>query len=312
MRAVVFAYSNIGDRGLRVLKARGMDVALVCTHTDHPGETLWYRRVADTADELGLRWIHADDPQSPALQQAVAEAKPDVIFALYYRAMLPTALLALAPQGAYNLHGSLLPHFRGRAPTNWAVLKGATETGATLHEMVAKPDAGCITDQQAVPVLPDDTAEQVFDKVCVAAEQVLWRTLPAIIAGTPPRLPNDLAAGSYFGGRRPEDGRIDWQKPAAEVYNLIRAVAPPYPGAYTDIGDQRLVIARARRPLPGQAPAVAGLRPGLHLIDGQPHGVCGDGGSIRIHEIRAGRAEGAALSTEAIGALLHKAYPAKD
>ena len=312
MRAVVFAYSNVGDRGLRVLKARGVDVALVCTHTDHPGETLWYRRVADTAEELGLPWVHADDPKSPALKQAVADAKPDVIFAFYYRAMLPTELLALAPQGAYNLHGSLLPQFRGRAPTNWAVLKGATETGATLHEMVAQPDAGHITDQQAVPVLPDDTAEQVFDKVCVAAEQVLWRTLPLIIAGRAPRLPNDLAAGSYFGGRKPEDGRIDWQRPAAEVYNLVRAVAPPYPGAYTDVGGQRLVIAKARRPLPGREPAVDGLKPGLHLIGGQPYGVCDDGGSIHIHEIRDGRAEGAALGIEALRALLQTEFPAKD
>jgi methionyl-tRNA formyltransferase len=312
MRAVVFAYSNVGDRGLRVLKARGVDVALVCTHADAPGETLWYRRVADTADELGLRWMHADDPKSPALKQAVADAKPDVIFAFYYRAMLPPDLLALAPQGAYNLHGSLLPQFRGRAPTNWAVLKGATETGATLHEMVAKPDAGCITDQQAVPILPDDTAEQVFDKVCVAAEQVLWRTLPAIMAGSAPRLPNDLAAGSYFGGRRPDDGRIDWERPTAEVYNLIRAVAPPYPGAFTDIGGERLVIARARRPLPGREPALAGRAPGLHLLNGQAWGLCGDGGSIHIHDIRAGHAEGAALTLDALGALLPTESPAKD
>jgi methionyl-tRNA formyltransferase len=312
MRAVVFAYSNVGDRCLRVLRAGGVDVPLVCTHADPPGDSLWYRRVADTADELGLTWMHADDPKSPGLRQAVADARPDVIFAFYYRAMLPLDLLALARLGAYNMHGSLLPHFRGRAPTNWAVLKGATETGATLHEMVAKPDAGCITDQQAVPVLPDDTAEQVFDKVCVAAEQVLWRSLPAIRAGRAPRLPNALAAGSYFGGRQPEDGRIDWQRPAAEVYNLMRAVAPPYPGAFDERAGHRLVVARARRPLPGREPRVAGLQPGLHLVDGCLYGVCADGGSIRIHDIRAGHAQGASLTTEALAALLHPASAAKD
>ena len=306
MRAVVFAYSNVGDRCLRVLKARGVDVVLVATHTDHPGETLWFKRVADTAGELGLPWIYADDPQAPELAQAVADARPDVIFAFYYRSMIPVSLLALAPQGAYNLHGSLLPHFRGRAPTNWAVLKGATETGATLHEMVAKPDAGFITDQQAVPILPDDTAEEVFDKVCVAAEQVLWRSLPALMAGTPPRLPNDLAAGSYYGGRKPEDGRVDWTQPAAEVYNLIRAVAPPYPGAFTDVGGERLIIARARRPLP-QANAkmvLTGLAPGLHRVGSDIVGVCGDGGAICIHDIRIGKAEGASLSASALAALL--------
>ena len=311
MRAVVFAYSNVGDRCLRVLKAGGVDVALVATHADHPGETLWFARVADTADELGMTWSHADDPTSPALAAAVAKAKPDVIFSFYYRKMIPAGVLALAPQGAFNMHGSYLPHFRGRAPTNWAVLKGATQTGATLHEMTARADAGAILDQQAVPILPDDTAEQVFDKVSVAAEIVLGRTLPALIAGTARRLPNDIAAGSYFGGRKPEDGRIDFSRPAAEVYNLIRAVAPPYPGAFTDVEGKRLIVARARRPLPGVEPGLPSNVVGLHVVDNQVFARCGDGETIRILELRADRAEGEPVSPEALAALLNT-FPAKD
>ena len=286
MRAVVFAYSNVGDRCLRALHARGVEVALVVTHRDHPGETLWFRRVANTAAELGLAWTYGDDPKALELAQAVVAARPDVIFSFYYRAMIPPALLALAGAGAYNMHGSLLPRYRGRAPTNWAVLHGETETGATLHEMVARPDAGFIVDQSAVPILPDDTAEQVFDKVTVAAEQVLWRSLPAIMAGRAPRLPNDLAQGSYFPGRKPEDGRIDWQQPAAQVYNLVRAVAPPYPGAFTDIGGQRLVVARARR-RPGPLP-VGTRAPGLHVQDGRIIGICGDGGLIDVQSLLSG------------------------
>jgi methionyl-tRNA formyltransferase len=282
MRAVVFAYSNVGDRCLRVLHARGMEVALVATHTDHPGEKLWFARVADTVSELGLPCIYADDAQSPELAAAVAHAKPDIIFSFYYRAMLPTAILNLAPQGAFNMHGSLLPLFRGRAPTNWAVLMGATETGATLHEMVAKPDAGAIVDQAAVPILPDDTGQQVFDKVCVAAELVLWRSLPGLMAGNAPRLPNDIGAGSYFGGRQPEDGRINWQLPAKQVYNLMRAVAPPYPGAFTDIGGHRLVVAKARLSNDRNR---QDLTAGLYIMDEHIIGVCGDGQVIRIHEL---------------------------
>ena len=299
MRAVVFAYSNVGDRCLRVLCAQCVDVPLLVTHRDTPGETLWFARVADTAAELGLPTICLDDAKSPELAAAVAQARPDVIFSFYCRAMLPAELLALAPLGAYNMHGSLLPHFRGRAPTNWAVLMGATQTGATLHEMVAKPDAGFIIDQQAVPILPDDTGLQVFDKVCVAAELVLWRSLPAIMAGAPPRLPNDITAGSYFSGRKPEDGRVDWRQPAAQVYNLIRAVAPPYPGAFTDIAGQRLIVARARRPL--QPIAAAGLAPGLQVVDGQIMGVCGDGQAIVIHQLLRGSAS---LSAADLGKLI--------
>lgn len=282
----MFGYSNVGDRCLRVLHAGGVQVALVVTHRDHPGETLWFSRVADTAEDLGLPVVYAEDLDPQALAAQVASAAPEVIFSFYFRSMLPSSILERARLGAFNMHGSLLPRFRGRAPTNWAVLKGATETGATLHRMVARPDAGTIVDQCAVPILPDDTARQVFDKVCVAAEVVLWRSLPAIAAGCAPEHANDLSQGSYFGGRKPEDGRIDWTRSAAEVYNLIRAVAPPYPGAFTECAGRRLVVAEARRraaPLSGPA-AVAGLA----VDDGRMVGVCGDGGLIDIRVLLEG------------------------
>ena len=283
MRAVVFGYSNVGDRCLRVLHAAGAEVALVVTHRDHRGETLWFSRVADTAVELGLPAVYAEDLDAQALAAQVAAAAPEVIFSFYFRSMLPASMLDSARLGAFNMHGSLLPRFRGRAPTNWAVLKGATETGATLHRMVAKPDAGTIVDRCAVPILPDDTARQVFDKVCVVAELVLWRSLPAIAAGCAPEQPNDLSQGSYFGGRRPEDGRIDWTQSAADVYNLIRAVAPPYPGAFTDCAGRRLVVAEARRRMaPLSRPAAA---PGLAVDRGRMVGVCGDGGLIDIRAL---------------------------
>ena len=296
----MFAYSNVGDRCLRVLHAcAGVEVPLVVTHHDNPRETIWFRRVADTADELGLACVHADEANGEALAARVAAARPDLIFSFYFRAMIPMRLLALAKAGAFNMHGSLLPLYRGRAPVNWAVLHGATQTGATLHEMVARPDAGAIVDSSAVPILPDDTAIQVFDKVTVAAEQVLWRSLPAILAGRAPRRVNDLCAGSYFGARRPEDGRIDWSRPAQQVYNLIRAVAPPFPGAFTDIAGARLVVAKARL---RKGPA-ATLEPGLQ-VDGQcVIGVCGDGGVIDIHELRCGPA---AIDAQRLRQLLNR------
>ncbi|ABF11453.1 formyltransferase [Cupriavidus metallidurans] len=286
MRAVVFAYHNVGDRCLRVLHARGVDVALVVTHRDRPDENIWFRRVADTAAELNLSFLYGEDPTDPALAEAVRAAKPDVIFSFYYRSMIPADLLAVAPQGAFNMHGSLLPKYRGRVPVNWAVLRGEEETGATLHAMEAKPDAGYIVDQTSVPILPDDTAGEVFEKVTVAAEQTLWRALPAMMAGQTPKRPNVLSEGSYFSGRKPEDGRIDFSQPAAAVYNLIRAVAPPYPGAFTDIGGRRFIVAQARRLESSSVPA--GLQPGLHVVDGRIVAVGGDGGAIRVTQLLEG------------------------
>jgi methionyl-tRNA formyltransferase len=283
-RAVVFAYHNVGVRCLQVLLARGVDVALVVTHEDSPTENIWFGSVAAVAASYGIPTVTPADPRGDELRAAVSAARPDFIFSFYYRHMLPVELLALAARGAYNMHGSLLPKYRGRVPTNWAVLKGETETGATLHEMAAKPDAGAIVAQTPVPILPDDTAAQVFDKVTVAAEQTLWRVLPALLAGEAPHLPNDLAHGSYFGGRKPEDGRIDWSQPAQDVYNLIRAVAPPYPGAFTEIDGQRFIVAQARLARPGALRSDLPL--GLHVSDNAVFAVCGDGRAIAIHELR--------------------------
>jgi methionyl-tRNA formyltransferase len=151
------------------------------------------------------------------------------------------------------VHGSLLPKYRGRVPVNWAVLHGERETGATLHAMVAKPDAGGIVDQMAVPILPDDTALDVFRKVTFAAEVVLDRSLPKLLEGRANPIPQDLARGSNFGGRRPEDGRIDWSQPGQRIHDLVRAVAPPYPGAFTEVAGRRLRILRTRR-IPDRAP----------------------------------------------------------
>lgn len=281
MRAVVFAYHNVGVRCLKVLLARGVEVALVVTHRDNPAETIWFDSVASVCEEHGLPFVTPDSPAEPPLRERIAAIAPDFIFSFYYRHMIPADLLALARSGAFNMHGSLLPKYRGRVPTNWAVLHGETETGATLHEMTAKPDAGAIIGQTAVPILPDDTAYEVFGKCTVAAEQTLWQALPLLLAGHAPRLPNDLSQGSYFSGRKPEDGRIDWSQPARNVYNLHRAVAPPYPGAFTTVNGHTYVIGRARlapRPMPD-------LPPGLAVVDNSIFGVCGDGRALAIQQL---------------------------
>jgi methionyl-tRNA formyltransferase len=284
MRAVVFAYHNVGVRCLKVLLARGVEVALVVTHEDNPAETIWFESVAALCREHGIPFIAPPDPVSAQLFAQVQDTNPDCIFSFYYRHMLPVELLEVARYGAYNMHGSLLPKYRGRVPVNWAVLHGETETGATLHEMAAKPDAGAIIAQTAVPILPDDTAYEVFGKVTVAAEQTLWNALPAIVAGNAPKLRNDLPKGSYFGGRKPEDGRIDWSQPAQAIYNLHRAVAPPYPGAWTVIGGKTFIIGKARLCAPGNPD----LPLGLAVVDNRIFGAGGDRRALHIHELLAG------------------------
>jgi methionyl-tRNA formyltransferase len=275
---VVFAYHDVGVRCLRTLLAGGVDVPLVLTHADAPGEVIWFDSVARHAAWHDIEVIMPQDPNAAAVVERVRAAQPDFLFSFYYRSMLGGALLSLPARGAYNLHGSLLPKYRGRVPVNWAVLHGESETGATLHAMAAKPDAGDIVGQQAVPILPDDTAVEVFRKVTVAAELVLHRCLPALIAGNAPHRAQDLAAGSYFGGRSARDGAIDWRRGIRAAHNLIRAVAPPYPGAFTEAEGIQLRILRS---LPVTVPAALSLAaagaPALRWHAGALHALCHDG-----------------------------------
>lgn len=282
-RAVVFAYHNVGARCLRVLRAHGIQVPLVVTHADDPSETIWFARVAEVADDLGLAHAAPGDPADPEFIARIAAFAPDFIFSFYYRRMLAPDVLALAQRGALNMHGSLLPHYRGRAPVNWAVLNGERHTGATLHYMAKKPDAGDIIGQQAVPILPDDTAREVLDKVTVAAEICLDAALPALVAGIAPRSPNDIAHGSYFGARRPEDGRIDWSQDAQSIHNLVRAVAPPYPGALTTVGRRPARVLRTRLPAGNVARVHGATGPPSLTIEGNAMiASCGAGEALRI------------------------------
>ena len=287
MRTVVFAYHEVGARCLQALVDGGVDVALVVTHTDDPNERIWFSSVAEVARKAGIPVITPDSASEPDLEARIATIAPDYIFSFYYRQMIPMSVLNLAKIAPLNMHGSLLPKYRGRVPINWAVLHGETETGATLHVMAEKPDAGDIVAQQSVPIGPDETAGEVFAKVTTAAAETLRGVLPRLLKGEVPRRPNNLAEGSYFGGRKPEDGRIDWQQSAAQVYNLIRAVAPPYPGAFCDAvtakGTERVIINAARRMNP---PSDSGFaqKPGIYRLGSKVIGVCGDKMALELIE----------------------------
>ena len=277
--AVVFAYHNVGYRCLSVLLAHGVHVSLVVTHTDNPNETIWFDSVAKLAAENDIPVITPEDANSPEIVAQIQALNPDFLFSFYYRNMLKAPLLAIPTRGGYNMHGSLLPKYRGRVPVNWAIIHGETETGATLHSMTEKPDNGAIVDQQAVPILPDDTAMEVFNKVTCAAEITLNRCLPALLSGTARLKPQDLSLGAYFSGRKPEDGKIDWFKDAQTIHNLIRAVAPPYPGAYTTLAGKAAMVLKSRVET-GRFPRSG--NPALYWENGRCFADCGGGGVLRV------------------------------
>jgi methionyl-tRNA formyltransferase len=282
-RAIVLAYSEVGVRCMGALLAQGVEIPLVLTHADDPGERQWFGSVRALAERHGLRIATPDDPNTPEWIAAARALAPDFLFSFYYRHMLGSAWLELAARGALNMHGSLLPKYRGRAPVHWAILNGETETGASLHYMLEKPDAGALVDQESVPILENDDALAVSLKVAAAAECVMTRSLPRLVAGTAAARPLDLAKGSYFGRRRPEDGRIDWRKGARAVHDLVRAVAPPFPGAFSDVGGMRLALLETRL---DAEPARFGARaPCLYARAGRWYADCIDGRRLEILQL---------------------------
>lgn len=269
MNTVVFAYHNMGLAGLEALRRAGYGIAAIFSHADDPQEHCWFGSVKAWGEERGIPVYCPQDVNDPCWIERIATLEPEILFSFYYRRMLTEKILQLASGGAFNLHGSLLPAYRGRCPVNWVLVQGESQTGVTLHHMVRQADAGDIVGQRAVAITSEDTARTLYDKLCTAAGALLDELLPLLKEGRAPRMPQNIALGSYFGGRRPADGRIDWHWPGVKIYNLIRAVTDPYPGAFGVLPDgSQLTVWWAKPlddtgdevpPLPGRIGISAGV-----------------------------------------------------
>jgi methionyl-tRNA formyltransferase len=242
MRAVAFAYHNMGLAGLEALKKKGIAISAVFSHQDDPGENIWFGSVVDWAENNRIPVFCPETVNTLEWIEKIQKMTPDVLFSFYYRKLLNGEILKIPPAGAYNLHGSLLPAYRGRCPVNWVLVKGEKKTGVTLHHMVEKADAGDIVGQREIWISPEDTAATLYAKLCAGAGVLLGELLPLIKKGTAPRIPQDLERASYFGGRTPEDGKIDWSWSVERIYNLVRAVTEPYPGAFTGFREGEIFI----------------------------------------------------------------------
>lgn len=255
-RILFFGYSEVGYECLSLLLERGDNVIGLVTHEDNPNEKIWFQTPAVAARAKGIPVHTPEKVNTPEWIERITAWQPDLILSVYYRNMISSRILALPRLGAFNLHGSLLPRYRGRAPINWAVLHGEPRIGMTLHRMVKSADAGAIVDQEGVDLGPRDTAEQAFRKVLPCARLVIARQIDALLAGTAREMPQDESQATYFTGRKPEDGRIAWTSTSRQVFNLIRAVTDPYPGAFTELAGSRLMVWWGEP----ESPATAGRR----------------------------------------------------
>jgi len=277
MRTIVLAYNEMGCVGIEALLEHGFEIAAVFTHADDPGENLWFRSVAELSARHNLPVFAPEDIGHPLWLNRIRELEPDILFSFYYRHLVSQELLSLPRAGGINLHGSLLPKYRGCAPANWAILNGETRTGVTLHYMTRRADAGDIISQREIPIGPRDTGAGLNRKLVEAGKQLLDETLPLIQSGKAPRQPQDEAAASYFPRRSPADGEIDWNQSAVQVANLVRAVTRPYPGAFTYVQSTQVIVWEADA-IPSTTQALPGT-----VLRAEPLEVACGSGALRIH-----------------------------
>ena len=230
----------MGYACMEALLKMGAPVAALFTHRDDSHEEIWWRSCAELAARHGIP-VHIDESVE-ALGAKIGALKPAVIYSFSYRHLIPASVFEPAPLGAFNLHPSLLPAYRGRAPVNWMLVNGEREAGVTLHHMVVRADAGDIVGQRAVAIDDSDNALTLYRKLVPLGVELIEELHPKIVAGIAPRRKMDISKGSYFGRRKPEDGRIDWQWPARRIFNLVRAVTHPYPGAFCFVGGRKLLV----------------------------------------------------------------------
>ncbi|MEA5101163.1 bifunctional UDP-4-amino-4-deoxy-L-arabinose formyltransferase/UDP-glucuronic acid oxidase ArnA [Pantoea sp. S18] len=246
MKTVVFAYAEMGCAGISALLNAGYEISAIFTHSDTGTESHFFDSVARLAAEQGIPVYAPEDVNHPLWVDRIKTMAPDYIFSFYYRALLNDSILSCAKLGAFNLHGSLLPKYRGRAPLNWVLVNGETETGVTLHRMVKRADAGDIVAQQRVAIDEQDNALTLHRKLVACATEVLNNALPGVKRGDIVTTPQNESEATVVGRRTPEDGRIKWEAPAQTVNNLVRAVTYPWPGAFAFAGTVKFVVWKSR------------------------------------------------------------------
>lgn len=284
MSVVLLAYHEIGYRSLKLLLEREVPVCAVFTHEDSPAEECWFGSVAELAREAGIPTYTPTDINALPWVEAITALAPELLLSVHYRRMVKRPIRRIPRLGSFNLHTSLLPRYRGRCPLNWQLVHGEQSSGVTLHHMVARADAGDIVDQESVPVLADDSALDLYQRLLPAAERLLGRTLEPLLAGTAPRRAQEEELATTFGGRRPEDGRVEWSWPARRIHDLVRAVAPPWPGAFTDTPAGPLQIWRTRLVPPPSAPPTLALGEVWQPTPGETF-VQAQGGLVKLEEV---------------------------
>lgn len=220
---------------------------IVFSFKEEPWEPPFLEGIRELTTARGGQFFQSKRVGSEQRNQFWESPAVDIMFAVSWRYMIPASVYLQPRLGTFVFHDSLLPEYRGFSPTVWAIINGEDYTGVTLFEIAEEVDSGDIVDQERVPIGPDDTIAAVMERVTQTYLDLLERNLDSLLEGTVPRHPQDHSRATYTCKRLPEDNRIDWTQSAESIYNLIRAVSAPYPGAYTYLSCRKVRVWTARR-----------------------------------------------------------------
>lgn len=239
LRIVFMGTPDFATGSLQALINNGFNVVGIITAPDKPagrGQKLTQSPVKELALKLGLKLLQPVNLKDPAFLEELKNLSPDLQIVVAFR-MLPESVWSLPPKGSFNLHASLLPQYRGAAPINWAIINGETETGVSTFFLKHEIDTGNIILQKKVPILPDDTAGSVHDKLMMTGAELVVETAKAIAAGKIKETPQDnFDARTLKNAPKifKDDCKIDWNTPASDIYNKVRGLSP-YPTAWTNL-----------------------------------------------------------------------------
>jgi methionyl-tRNA formyltransferase len=279
MRLAWVSFDVMGRDCLTAAAQAGAEVVAVVTlpgpiEPDRSGQCSF----DEIATELGARLIETADVNAPDTIAEIREADPDLIFVVGWSQLVMDEFIGLPRHGVYGMHPTLLPRHRGRAAIPWAILSGLATTGVTLFQIAdGTADSGPIVGQVEVPIAADETATTLYEKVTAAHLELVRDYVPKLVDGTAERIPQDTRRASAWPKRTPSDGLIDWETRAPYLHDWVRAQTRPYPGAFTYLGEEKLVVWRARPvELDEQSPAGT-----VVALEGEQAVVaCGEGGLV--------------------------------
>jgi methionyl-tRNA formyltransferase len=284
MRTVWVSFDTIGRDCLEAAAGAGAHIVGVVTlpgpiDPNRSGQCSF----DETAARHGAALIETLDINALETLNAVRKLEPELIFVVGWSQLVHDPIIAAAREGVFGMHPTLLPRHRGRAPIPWAILSGLARTGVTLFEIAdSTADSGSIVGQRVVDIARDETATTLFARIAEAHVELTRELLPQLLSGTAPRVPQDPSRASTWHRRRPADGIIDWETRASYLYDWVRAQTRPYPGAFTYLGDEKVIVWSAR-PVAVASGAAAGTI--VELGAEGPVVACGEGGLV-LEEIQ--------------------------